>query len=75
MLSLYLSFRSDMPPLAAMVSFLSFVLTFMSLKLMLLSVPLIFRLRSRGMVKFFSTGAKGREMSLSATVPVIWPVE
>ena len=61
--SLYLSFRLEIPPVAASCSFLSLVLTFTLRKLMEFLLPFIVRLRLRGSVKFFSTGAKVLEMS------------
>ena len=61
--SLYLSFRSVIPPVAARCSFLSVELTFTLRKLNELLVPFIVRLRLRGNVKFFSTGANILEMS------------
>ena len=64
-----------MSPVALMLSFLSSVVTRMSRKAIVESVPLMRTLRFSGMVNLLSTGAKAREMSFNCVLPVMVLVE
>ena len=74
MASLYLSFRLLMPPFALMSSCWSAVNTCTLLKVMPSSLPAIWVVTESGMLKFFSTGAKVADMSLSSVLTVMVPV-